>query len=152
MTSLWSFSSIHAHLLHKRKTSSISSFDRCRNTLESFRFSHRKTFCCSLWFYGQLWTGMFVVSSRVNRCMVSKIDQSIHLQTKQHLHVTISISIYSCESHISLAHNTHKWILWCIYLTVKRAVILSETLVWLLCPPRRCNSSGRLRLMCKARK
>ena len=58
---------------------------------------------------------MFVISPRVNRCMVSKINQSIHIQTKQNLHVTFFISLHSCDSHISFAHNIHKFILWYIF-------------------------------------
>ena len=62
---------------------------------------------------------MIVISSPVNRCRVSKIHQPILLHTYQNLHVTFSISIHTWGSHISFAHNIHKWILWCIYLTVK---------------------------------
>ena len=94
---------------------------------------------------------MIVISSPVNRCRVSKTHQSMLLQTYQNLHVTISISICTWGSHISFAHNIHKWILWCIYLAVK----LYRCDKWKV-PSEACvstwsyHSSGRLCLICKA--
>ena len=94
-TSWISYSRIHTHLLHRKKKWPIWYFSSQHEHIGEFLICISKIFLLQFMILCIIFTGIFVVSSFVNRWRVSKIHQSILFRKYQNLHVAFSISIHA---------------------------------------------------------